>query len=619
MSVKVSRRLLTSVAFLCGLLLLTLLYTYSFEDFTITRTGGQPQPASLPFSDKSQKSNGLYTLSGYMETGPLSPKHFQIIPDDKLVRLKINGQAVDLSDIPKSKLQDWQEGFKIDLGGYLTQERNSVEFVFRDYAGLYGIKMFSDPSESRLLPFRLLWSLCLGVLIWNFLIGIGLRRDLALVVFVGVACRILYTILTGYNVRGHDTGEHIEYVMHFVDSWSLPSLDSAKDGAYFHPPAYYMIAAIFYKAADLFHPDQSRYAYGVLQYLSVAFSGGFLIFCALLIEKLFQVFRNAQLTSNMASSVHYRFAGMAALALIALWPSAIMHSARIGNDPLLYMAFVAGLYYIYSFFIEPSGKKFLLGALFTALAIATKANGVILAAVGGVALITLWWTRRPLITPQLLKKGAIPATMVVGALALAFYPGIALKMKGDRTHLYIDNIENVSSALRVGNKAENFLWMDLKIFITEPYTSPYKDELGRQYFANYLSKTGLVGEWSFSGDLAENSVTVASFAFVLMMLYLIVGLYHFRRGDYLLSSPVLWSYGLLVASVYYMRMTFPVNIDFRYILPVLLPFAALYNLGLIRIYENGKTRIALTGYGIELMFLLGSIAFFLHFFIGSEG
>lgn len=613
-----SPRTLTSLVCVALLFLITALYDYGFSGFTITRAGEEPQQANLPHWERSQKPGGVYNLEGNVEVSTMSPTRFQIIPDDKLLKLTINGQVVDLSHIEQSQLSDWQYGFKIDLKEYLDRETNSVEFVFKDYSGLYGIRMLSDFSEGRLIPLRLLWTVCLGIVVWNILMGIGLRRDLALLVLTGVGCRIVYTIITDFNVRGHDTDEHIEYVLYFVDNWQLPNVNAATGGAYFHPPLYYFIAAQFYKISNLFHPDQPRFAFGVLQYLSVAFSAGFLVYAALLVDKVFAAFRTGTGVSSTATSAtarHYRWAGAAALALVVVWPSAIMHGARIGNDPLLYFAFTAGLYYIYSFFLKPSAKLFLLGAAFTGVAIVTKANGAILVAIGGIALLTIWRTRGATIDIQLVKRGLFPCAVIIVALALAFYPGIALKLTGDRTHLYVDNIDNVSSALRVGNRAGNFLWMDLKTFLTKPYTSPYDDEFGRQYFANYLSKTGLVGEWSFSGVLAENSTILLSFTYVLMMVLLIIGLYHFRRGDFTRSSPILWSYFFLLASVYYMRITFPVNIDFRYVLPVLVPFAILYNLGLIRMYENGLTRVARTGYVIETIFLLSSVLFLAHFFI----
>lgn len=618
MKLRPSRRTTASLVCIVLLMLLTVFYDYGFTGFTITRAGEQAQPAELPLWERSKKPDGIYTLSGAIELSSLSPDRYQIIPDDKLLALTINDEPVDLSNVAESQLADWQYGFNIDLGEYLKTGENSIEFVFKDYSGLYGIRMLSDFGEAKLLPLRLLWAACLGLLIWNVLVSVGLRRDLAALVLAGIGCRILYTIGTDFNVRGHDTDEHLDYIWYFVNNWRLPSVDAANGGAYFHPPLYYMIAAAFYRISELFHPHQPRYAYGVLQYLSVAFSAGFLVYSALLVDKIFQVFRDfksAPASPVVASHRHYQRIGAAALALIAFWPSAIMHGARIGNDPLLYFSFIAGLYYIYCFFVQPSARLFLLGASFTAVAVATKANGAILVAVGGIALLTVWRVQKPAVNLALIRKGLVPCMIIIAALALAFYPGIALKIKGDRTHLYVDNIDNVSSALRVGNRAGNYLWMDLKTFISKPYTSPYDDEFGRQYFANYLSKTGLVGEWSFSGTLAENTAVVLSAAYILMLLLLVIGFYHFRKGDFLNSSPVLWGYLLLLASVYYMRMTFPVNIDFRYVLPVLVPFAIFYNLGMIRLYESGKRRIATTGYTVEGIFVVASLLFLLHFFL----
>lgn len=260
-----------------------------------------------------------------------------------------------------------------------------------------------------------------------------------------------------------------------------------------------------------------------------------------------------------------------------------------------------------------AGRLLLKGAIFTALAVAAKANGAILVALGGIVLLTVWFVhKKPDIVP-LIKKGIAPVLIIFGALVLTFYPGIALKLSGDRTHLYIDNITNIPATLQTGNKAGNYLWMDLKTFIAKPYTSPYTDEFGRQYFANYLSKTGLIGEWWFEGDLAENSVGIISFSYLLLLVFFVVGLYHYSRRDYLNVSPLLWAYVLLLASIYYMRMTFPANIDFRYITPALLPFSILYNFGTIRLWAAGHGRLALTATAIQIVFIIGSLLFFSHF------
>jgi hypothetical protein len=597
------------------LLLLTALYTYSFTNFTISRNGEPSREAELPFLKVSEKPDGTYTLKGQLTVRPLSPHKYVVVVDDRLMRFTINDRVVDLSTVPPEDLYDWQYGFGVNLDSYLNQKVNDIEFVFRDYTGLYGVRVLSDFTELRLVPFRLLWIVCLGVLIWNLLKVFGIRTSLAILVTGGIFLRIAYTLITDFNVRGHDTDEHIEYVMFFVNNWLLPHVDLANGGAFFHPPLYYFIASLFYRISDFFYPDQARYAYGLLQYLSVAFSAGFLIYSALLIQKVCSHFfeRESGFTAGRV-----KLASVLSLALVTFWPSIVMHSPRIGNDPLLYFFFVAALYHIFNFYLSPSTKNFLKGAIFTGLAVATKANGAILVALGGITLLTLWYTQKPNVSILLIKKGIVPALIVCGALALTFYPGIALKLSGDRTHLYIDNITNIPATLQTGNKAGNYLWMDLKTFITKPYTSPYTDEYGRQYFANYLSKTGLVGEWWFEGDLAENAVGVISSSYLLLLVFFVIGLYHYLKSDFLVLSPLLWAYVLLLASIYYMRMTFPANIDFRYITPALLPFSILYNFGMLRLWSAGHGRLALTAAIVQGVFIVGSLLFFSHFIMYSR-
>ena len=63
------------------------------------------------------------------------------------------------------------------------------------------------------------------------------------------------------------------------------------------------------------------------------------------------------------------------------------------------------------------------------------------------------------------------------------------------THDVVGNAGGNDNSVLVRNNPGNFLFFDLRTFLTQPYTDPWHDELGRQFFWNYLAKTSLFGEF----------------------------------------------------------------------------------------------------------------------------
>jgi hypothetical protein len=194
----------------------------------------------------------------------------------------------------------------------------------------------------------------------------------------------------------------------------------------------------------------------------------------------------------------------------------------------------------------------------------------------------------------------------IAALGFAMYPGIALKMQDKRSHIYITNMHG---DLVVGNKAENILWLDVKTFVNEPFTSPFLDKYGRQYFPNYLGKTALFGEWGFEGAAMHNIAVLISIVSLAMFAIFIIFLFKIPIKDIKILLPILLISFFFLCGVAHTRITFPVNIDFRYILPIIIPFSIFYNYGINLSLLNGKKRLAVSAMFLELLFCLLSFMF----------
>ncbi len=596
------------------------LYSTNYADFTLTTDRGTKK-ISLPHSGNfNAKKNTHFTVEGVINLGALSSRTFRIIPDDKVISIAINEVDVNLDHIPSKKLSSWDKGFSIDFSQYLTKKSNHISIALLDTGGRYSILMNNAATDSSQIPYWLILSLCLIVSAYSISMIFRLRLELCIAVTVGILLRWYYVLITGFDTRGHDTGEHIDYIMHFTKEWVLPDLSAATDGAYFHPPLYYWLSSIVFEVSQLFSPDNKEYGYKWLQYASFFYSILFLFFAAKIIDLFFQTihtknpnFRSPNQQQKLFDITSPRLYSFFAMLCLSAWPSAVIHGGRIGNDPLLYFLFIAACYFIYRFYLTPKFHLFLLGSLFTGLAVVTKANAAVLG-LAGAGVVVFHWIKMGFIFPKkAIVMGVIPSILLVGAAGVTFYPGIALKLKGDRTHLYIDNINNVSQALQVGNEANNYLWIDINTFINQPFTSPWDDKLGRQYFANYLGKTSLFGEWQFKGAIARNSATIISLIFLIMMATCLHGIYSISLSHLSIILPIIILHLLLILPLYYMRMTFPVNIDFRYIIPSLVTLVITFNYSLWHCSITGSTRLAKLGLILQFIFILSSISFLLHF------
>lgn len=620
-----------------------------YSDFSITTPLGNTSKIDFPVHKQSQES-GIYKLEGIAYKNSISSTKLQIIPDDEISSLSINNNLVDMSHIPESGRRDYRNGFILDLKDHLKNGENKIEIIFSDTGGMMGINLKSLYAENLNKLMLALIGLTISLLILKTRLSFAFKILLIAALFI----RLFYFSITPPDTRTHDQEEHLEYSEYLAVHWLPPALEKATDGAYFHPPLYYYTGAIALKITRAFGTISNQDAQRIQQLLCLAYSMGFVYFGLLLIKQFLNITRSppasfvplqatiasvpARRSKEYGKHLNSKFIQLLSAnkklepalsscaatktwaiteqhlfvvigAMFVLWPSSVIHSVRIGNDPMLYFLFAAGTYYIARWFSSDSKRDLLIASILTALTTLTKANGEILIAVIGVIGLAKMIKSREWV--YYLKLAIVPGLIVLLSLAITVGPGLLLKLQGKRDQLYIDNINNVSSALRVGNAAQNFVWFDMKTFITEPFTSPWEDEKGRQYFMNYQGKTGLFGEFGYSSMLAKNAAVISSLLAVLMSAYILFGLYHMQREEFKRQTVILLTGLLLVAGVTYMRMTFPVNIDFRYILPILIPYCILYASSITNFHRIGAVRLANIGLLMAIIFTISNFFFIL--------
>ncbi|HWV14372.1 MAG TPA: glycosyltransferase family 39 protein [Cellvibrio sp.] len=585
-----------------------------YSDFTVTTPGGTTSATAFPFFASSNE-RGTYSLHGTATLTESSSRQVQIIPDDEIIGLAINGVAVNLEIIPIQQRRDYNKGFSYDLTPFLQTGTNQIDIYYTDGGGLMGIIMAPVQEDFYTRLLYILLTLALLFVIHLAIKNTSLSKSLQVLFLGALLVRVLYFIVTPADVRGHDLGDHMDYIKYLSVHWTPPPLEQATGGAFFHPPLYYYTGAVVHKITQWFDPINLHAYERAQQLLSLVFSMGFVFFGLLILSRLLDSYKthhNSQRFTWFSASYWcsaYRENGLFWIvgALFAFWPVSVIHSPRVGNDAILYCFLTAGLYYLFRWYQQDNKRDLMIASICAALATTSKANGEIL--IAAIVLVGLYKMIRSRQWATYFKMAIAPGLVLFIGFAITVLPGLLLNLQGKREFLYFEDASGVSSANLVGNTAANLLWFDAKIFITEPFADPYDDRMGRQYFWNYLGKTGIVGEFKYDGKLATNTTIICSFLAVWMMLYIIVGFYHMRREDIKRQAPLILTGFLLWAGVTYMRVNVPVNIDFRYIVPALVSFCALYAVSIVTFRERGATRLANTGLAMAAAFTLSSIAF----------
>jgi hypothetical protein len=298
--------------------------------------------------------------------------------------------------------------------------------------------------------------------------------------------------------------------------------------------------------------------------------------------------------------------------MIVVWPSTVIHSVRIGNDDLVYLFFGGSFYFTTRWWFQKREIDLSLAAVTSALGVVTKVNALVLFAILGLLILfrlaVVEKERRP---SAYLKRGALTVGLALASFAIALGSAVRESLAGSRPSVLIGNSESVTSALTVGNRAENYLWLDVPNFVNRPFTSPWDDAFGRQWFWNYLFKTGLFGEFHFDSPLVWNLAVCISIAFLGILAYAIGGA--LVRGFVLDWLPVTLTMALITASIAALRIRHPQasSNDFRYVLPVLTPFLLVYVRSVMTCWERGWVRVAKWGAALGWIFAALSIVFIL--------
>ena len=199
------------------LLLLAVLLTFSagvrFESFEVRDQSGRTEAIAMPYLAPGW-GPGVYHIEGEVKLAWFAARRYQIVPDDRLLELKINGQVVDLSEIPSHNLQDVSQGFHVGLEDYLHTGSNTVSFSFRDFGGEMGMAMKPSLGDWRYLLLWILWGGLVAGAFVAILRRFGVSRLHSFFYFVIIATSVVRTwYIFTYNPVNHiwsDPARHWE-------------------------------------------------------------------------------------------------------------------------------------------------------------------------------------------------------------------------------------------------------------------------------------------------------------------------------------------------------------------------------------------------------------------------
>ena len=549
---------------------------------------GPAQPISFPYSAEFP-ADQILEFAFVIHKGPLTQASIVFVPDDRFMSLSINGHDVPLNALDPKKLEDYRRGFALRIGPHLQRGDNSIVARVLNRGGLAGLDARSDWRDWPNLLELLAASAAFLYIVARALRPLRLTRPIVILFLAGVIVRIAYLSVTPFNVRGNDFAGHLEYIEYLISHGRLPG---TYDGwSFYQPPLYYVLGAGTWKAMTLGGIHSRDTVLYVLQLQSMLYQIGFLAFSVATVLLWMDRLPDSGFGRRLAS----RPALTALLvALLCLWPSGVIHSVRLGNDDLLYLCFGAGLYFASRWWISWLDRDLNAAAVCGALAVVTKSNGVLIFVLLAGLLAGLVVARRVRAIDAISRR--LWPTVILCLLSTTATLGRALvdTASGRRFNILIGNAGALNRALDVGNRAENYLWFDAKMFVTEPFTSAWDDAKGRQFFWNYLFKSSLFGEFQFEPDGLSNLAVILSILFLVVLSCLVFGI--FLNGDdtWPIDLPAAMTAAILVLSLAALRMCIPAACtgDCRYIFPILIPFLYLYVRSLTLFHERGWTALA---------------------------
>ena len=532
-----------------GLLALTLsFYVYPcFRQATFTLEGEQRQQKEWPFyTPDSETNSARWEIP--LKLSPVHPRNLIVVGTGLVHSVVVNGSQIRM-EFPQAL--DGQNPWRIKLGEYLREGENLLTFQIEKGKGASVLRIFLDPADPLNLLLVVIVLLSIGFALWGFhlknpkLVPI----EIAAILFLGIAIRVVYVSGTPYSVRSHDTGAHVDYIKYVAEKATIPPSNLGFETH--QPPLFYFVCGMLMRGLGM---ESTSVLYGRWQFLSLLLSVGGFLLCFPISRLLF-------------ASQRSRLQRCLFLALLAAYPGLVFGSSRLSNDSLYaFMSFLWAFFLLRSW-QDPVLKKWLPTFLCLGFGLLTKNTTLVLVAVTVGCLVI-----HPAISIRS-KSGNLLAMLAVLVLVAGWYQIPRAFGSPDATSFVVANHE-MSAALRLPRSIPTMLTFNPVEVVKIPFNSPWLDSERRMFFSEFFLKSSLFGEWNMGDYLLVPARVLVVCCLALLPLVALGFVLDLRR-----SSSLLWPMFLIAgallgsALLYFWKCPYTCNQDFRYQVLILVPFS----------------------------------------------
>ncbi|NII83191.1 hypothetical protein FHT21_002236 [Pedobacter sp. SG908] len=611
--------------------------TPRIKEAAIIKADHSSETVFLPFKSNDARTNGIYTYKITLKNSMLSSGNYQIIPDDCLISIHVNGKEVKhLWETGKGC--DSKSGIDINLKPYLTRDENVITLEVENTGGYIGLQFVDTTfygAYQILIPFvlcvlslilyrnvrvkvcnwlkNLFWKKALSSPLLSFIIlilffyfsGLFIKDGSVYrwyfiwmtVIPVFITCCILiyrkcidpkfsvtifslctclcsaYICYHLYDQYSYDVEAHVQYIQYMIDTGHSPN--PAGGWLFYHPSFYYRAVAGFWAIASYGRHLNFEEFLKISQAFTLTV---FIVYCYLCIMTINLVFRMQMDSRERQLNNSHRFAVL----LFLLWPVNAIFSGRIGNDIFFDLFYAMAFYWMVKWWYSQNLKNYFLILIFSSLAVWAKTNGLILIGASAILLICgffIHYRRKPI--RGIYYKQALLLTLAISVILCLSVPDKLMRLRSDPdTPLIVSNATGLGDELRVENNFNAFLTFNPVKFVKRPYTSALNPALGRDNFWHFLLKTSILGEFQETSTLLKVSASMLSLSLLLLMPLFFMGIFSAIK-NVRIFLPVIISVLCLIGSMIVFRLNYPFSCsnDFRYIFPAVLPFCVLTGMG----------------------------------------
>jgi len=541
-----------------------------------------------------------YSLSLYYSNVSFQQTEYQIVPGGCVRRITVNNRNVPFhSDNicdprPASYWIPYSTPVYIDLARYLKDGRNTVQIqTIKSEFNIGPVILYDSTRLSKWIGLCMAAAVCIAlILIVERQTGERLSGYIISGGFLVYLSRFSQTSVSQYSM---DLPGHLYYITYIADQWQVPK--PYWGYSFYHPPLYYALEALVLHFSNWF---RSFDVVSCLQLFSLCCFITFIVCAALTLHRLIRI----------------RLAYYTALIFLVFYPSGIMFAARLDSNLLFYACYSACLYFVVCWLQENKNRDFGLALAMLGLALATRANALILLPLMLLSCLYYWlklgWPA------SIAHATVVRAGLIIVCLGIAAGIGrIEYYHITESRHepFLVGNINVLSRALILNESLDTLLLPNIPLYIQHPLWNVWNDVNGRQYFWNSMIKSSFTGEYNWDSLDAKELAGAMGNIMLAIIIYIMDAYLLHRRV--LRSSPEWWlclvSLMIPIGALMEHRWLYPFacSEDFRYIYPAIASFCGLFGLSIERHLSEWRPFRTWLGVGLCLAFAFCSVRFYM--------